>query len=82
MRHFGHKFMFECPICNTQNHCGVNLPSQCWCMNIDIPAEMSTLFSDKKSDKSCFCIQCVRLFKQNPEIIHTLLQQKSTIKKV
>lgn len=82
IHYFGRKFMFECPICHQNNHCGVNQPSQCWCMNTDITAEMSLLFADKKSNKLCFCIQCVTIFKKNPEIIHALLKEKSTTQKV
>jgi hypothetical protein len=51
-------------------------------MNTDIPAAMSLLFTDKKSNKFFFCIQCVTLFKKNPEIIHALLREKSPTQKV
>ncbi|WP_370459632.1 cysteine-rich CWC family protein [Paraglaciecola sp. L3A3] len=58
-----------CPFCHTYNNCsasaGVTLT--CWCFDVQVPAELVKLVPHKTVDKSCICLSCIQLFKQNPE---------------
>lgn len=69
--------MTICPICNKKNQCAVEQSIQCWCFNANIDKALLALVPNSLKNKSCICLECVSLFKKNPEEIKRLLKISS-----
>lgn len=49
----------QCPLCQQNNHCGVNGIDECWCVSSDIKPELLTKVPKELAKKSCICQQCI-----------------------
>jgi len=51
-----------CPLCQSQNLCGVNNKKACWCSKIHIPSELIDTLPNEVKNKACLCQKCVAKF--------------------
>ncbi|WP_082957091.1 cysteine-rich CWC family protein [Vibrio sp. UCD-FRSSP16_30] len=58
----------QCPFCQGVNSCQAKTDHQCWCINVQIPAQLLNLVPRHLQHKSCVCLSCIALFKDNPEL--------------
>lgn len=64
--------MTICPICKKKNLCKV-ADKQCWCFTTTIDKALLALIPPTMTNKSCICLSCITLFKENPQAIKALL---------
>ncbi len=59
----------RCPLCGVPNGCaaaaGVNA-AECWCMKVEITAELLARVPEAAREKACVCAECVRRAKAEP----------------
>lgn len=63
-----------CPICNKKNLCDVKQSINCWCFTANIDKTLLALIPTPLKNKSCICIECITLFKKDPQAIKRLLK--------
>ena len=56
-----------CPFCKNQNECMAHSENPCWCIDLKIPSELTELVPVDLKHKSCICISCINLFKEDPK---------------
>ncbi|WP_284244427.1 cysteine-rich CWC family protein [Thalassotalea insulae] len=54
-----------CPLCQQQNHCGVNNAEPCWCTKSKMPAKLLAQVPKQLQKKSCICQACLKKFNLN-----------------
>ncbi len=56
----------ECPLCGGANECQLCSPAaykgKCWCVEVEIPAELSARVPDHARNRACICRSCVEKF--------------------
>ena len=66
--------MIICPVCNKENLCKINEnTNQCWCFSIEIDKKLIALLPDNLINKSCICLACITLFKEDSGVIKEML---------
>ncbi|RYV01178.1 hypothetical protein SOPP22_16620 [Shewanella sp. OPT22] len=52
-----------CSTCNKENHCAIannSNPSECWCMNVEVPREaIKAKLAAAKNVHQCLCRTCL-----------------------
>jgi len=66
--------MTICPICNKKNLCNIEQSNNCWCFTTNIDKTLLALIPDTLKNKSCICLACITLFKEDPQVIRDLLK--------
>ncbi|NRA62110.1 MAG: cysteine-rich CWC family protein [Psychrobium sp.] len=66
----------HCPICRQVNSCRANNAKNCWCMTLEIPAQLLALLPIDEINSRCICQQCISLFKNQPNEIKRMLQRQ------
>ena len=60
-----------CPLCNSNNACGINQPEPCWCLQKSVPKALLAQVPSNQIDKTCICSKCIDQYnkiQQNPKI--------------
>lgn len=52
----------QCPLCQKNNHCGVNGAEPCWCVSSDIKPDLLAQVPKNFSGKACVCQKCIDKF--------------------
>lgn len=53
----------RCPLCGTPNGCAMAAGAdggKCWCLSVEIAAEVLARIPDAARDKACVCAACAR----------------------
>lgn len=53
----------RCPLCGMPNGCAMAAGgdgAECWCMNVELGAEVLARIPDAARDKACVCAACAR----------------------
>lgn len=53
-----------CPLCQGNNHCGVDASQSCWCMQRTIPKNLLEQVPDLLKNKACICQRCLEQYQQ------------------
>jgi hypothetical protein len=56
-----------CPFCQTENNCRAGSHVGCWCVDIQIPAQMLKLLPTELKNKSCICAGCIEKFNRDAD---------------
>lgn len=51
-----------CPLCQQENHCQLDKASSCWCMQAEIPEQLTAKVPEQLKGKVCICQNCQRTF--------------------
>jgi hypothetical protein len=58
-----------CPLCQSNNQCGIDENTPCWCINATISKELISQIPTDLKDKSCICQLCITKFKGDNDLI-------------
>jgi hypothetical protein len=58
----------RCPLCGRPNHCQLctrdAYKGPCWCMGVEIPAELLARVPAEARNRACVCRDCVAAFQR------------------
>ena len=66
----------QCPLCGGRNACGVRCAQPCWCVSVNVPADLIELVPHAAKGKACICRACVLRYNENPAAFVALIGQK------
>jgi len=57
-----------CPLCQSNNQCGIDSKSPCWCTKEGIPRELISQVPTELKNKACICQACINKFKFDKDL--------------